>query len=201
LDQCFVVDSPGVVVGTSFPYAGPFNATTINGQPLCRVVTPFSGNTEFKLNGIYPLPAGFTVSAAFVNVPSGGAGAATVHSGIEANYPAPNRIIAPSLGRNLAACGAAAVCNATALVPLIMPQATFGERRTQLDLRLTRTFALTSRARLNANLDIYNVFNASTIIASNGTYGPQWRAPGATLGVGSPVLPARLFQLSANLSF
>jgi hypothetical protein len=207
-DQCFVVNSPGVVTGTSnFPYTGPFNATTINGQPLCRVVTPFKAHTEVKMNGSHPLPAGFLVSGTFVNVPgavlatSNVANSTIEHSSIEANYPAPNSLIAPSLGRNLAACGASAVCNATAVVPLIMPRTTFEKRRTQVDLRLGKVFAVGPKARLRASLDVYNVFNANTIMTINSTYGPQWERPVITTANASPVLPARLFEVSGQLSF
>jgi hypothetical protein len=57
---------------------------------------------------------------------------------IEANYQATNTEIAPSLGRNLAACRGAAVCTATATVPLVAPMTLFEDRRTQLDFRLTK---------------------------------------------------------------
>jgi hypothetical protein len=200
-DQCFVVNSPGVVANTTFPYAGPFNATTINGQPLCRVVTPFKDHLEVKLNGSYPLPAGFLVSGSFVNVPGAVVGTSIEHSSIEANYPAPNSLIAPSLGRNLAACGASAVCNATAVVPLIMPRTMFEDRRTQVDLRLGKIFAIGPQARLRASLDVYNVFNANSIMAIETTYGPQWRRPIGTLTMPSPVLTARMFEFSGHLSF
>ena len=77
-DQCFVVDSPQQLLN-------------------CRVRSPFSANTQIKVNGSYPLPQGFTVSGTFQDVPG---------PPIEANYAVPNSQIAPSLGRNLAACGA-----------------------------------------------------------------------------------------------
>ena len=53
---------------------------------------------------------------------------------------ATNREVAPSLGRNLAACGAAtiATCTATVTVPLVEPQTLFEKRYSQLDLRLTK---------------------------------------------------------------
>ncbi len=56
-----------------------------------------------------PLPAAFVVSGVVQNVP-----------GVQqlVTYQAPNSIIAPSLGRNLAACGAQVNCTATATIPL-----------------------------------------------------------------------------------
>ena len=123
-DACFDVDSPGAIA-TALPgnlvglTAGvlstptPFTRTTINGQPICRVVTPFEGQTQFKGFVTYPLPHDFVVSAVFQNI-SGPT--------ITANYAASNAEIAPSLGRNLAACGAQVVCTSRATVPLIVPQ-------------------------------------------------------------------------------
>ena len=109
--------------------------------------------------------------------------------------------IAPSLGRNLAACGTRQDCTATATVPLITPQTQFEDRLTQLDLRLTRTMRLGPRYRLQANFDVYNVFNASAMLTPNNTYGSQWRVPVTTIARGAGVLNARLFQFSGRLSF
>ena len=115
-DACFNVDSPGAVA-TSLPgnlAAGgagllsiptPFTATTINGQKICRIVTPFSGQMQFKAFFTYPFPHDIIVSAIWQNI-SGPT--------ITASYAAPNSQIAPSLGRNLAACRGAAACTTTA---------------------------------------------------------------------------------------
>ena len=80
---------------------------------------------------------------------------------ITATWNAPNSAIAPTLGRNLSACGAAAVCTATAQVPLIDPGAMYESRRTQVDLRLTKRFRLSQKTTLEADFDLYNAFNAS----------------------------------------
>jgi hypothetical protein len=172
-DICFVIDSPQELVN-------------------CRVVTPFKANTQLKLFGSYPLPAGFMVSGTFQN--TGG-------PAYEANYTATNAEIAPSLGRNLAACGTRPHCTATVTVPLITPQTQFEDRLTQLDLRLTRTMNLGPSYRLQANFDVYNVFNASSMLTPNNTCGSQWRVPVTTIARGAGVLNARLFQFSGRLSF
>ena len=110
-DACFDVDSPGAVAtalpgnlaGTGpacSPTPTPFTTTTIDGQNICRIVTPFKGQTQLKGFLTYPLPWDFMVSAVFQNI-----------SGppITANYAATNAQIRPSLGRDLAACRGAAV--------------------------------------------------------------------------------------------
>ncbi|MEK7216450.1 MAG: hypothetical protein AAB289_12730, partial [Chloroflexota bacterium] len=123
-DLCFVVDSPADT------------ATTINGEPICRVITPFKAQTQVKLNGSVPLPKGFVASGVYQDL----AGTA-----ISATYAAPTAEIAPSLGRNLA--GGVR----TATVPLVVPQTLFEGRTRRLDLRLTKNLQLTQRVRLQAN--------------------------------------------------
>lgn len=159
-DRCFVVDSPQELL-------------------YCRTVTPFRGQTQVKLNGIYPLPAGFTVSATYQNVPG---------PDITANYPATTDQIAPSLGRPLA--GGVR----TATVPLIEPRTQFEKSRTQLDLRLSKNFNLSPRVRLQANVAAYNALNANSILQRNNAFGQQWGRP-------QLILDARLIQFSGQLTF
>ena len=191
-DACFNVDSPGAVAASfrqpreagllSTPT--PFTATTIDGQKICRVVTPFSGQTQLKAFMTYPLPHDFIVSAVFQNI-SGPT--------ITANYTASNAEIAPSLGRNLAACRGAAVCTSTATVPLIVPQTMFDDRLSRLDVRLAKRFVMTSKVRLQANFNIYNVFNgsASSVLNTNTVH----------CGCNSLLQDGRMVQFSASLTF
>jgi hypothetical protein len=176
-DNCFVVDSPQQMLN-------------------CRIVTPFEGQTQVKLFGSYPLPGDFVVGGIFQNM-SG--------PDIEADYAASTAEIAPSLGRNLAACGTRVPCTSTATVPLIVPQTLFEGRISRLDLRLTKRISLPRQLRLLANVDIYNAFNASSILqlaagtaGSQGrggyTYGPRWLLP-------SLILEGRVIQFSAQLNF
>src|SRR4030095_3380553 len=127
-DKCFLVDSPQQLL-------------------YCRVVTPFSAQTDIKLYGSHPLPLEVGVSATFQNAAG---------PSIDANYIASNAEIAPSLGRNLGACRGAAVCTATATVPLVAPKTMFEKRRTGLDLRLSKRMQI-GGTRLQANMDVYNV--------------------------------------------
>jgi hypothetical protein len=195
-DACFDVDSPGAVA-SSLPGnligigAGllstptPFTKTTINGQPVCRLVTPFKGQTQAKAFATVPLPGDFVVAAIFQNI-SGPT--------ITATYAASNAEIAPSLGRSLAACGTRAVCTSTASVPLIAPQTMFDDRLSRLDLRIGKRIALTDRMRLQANFNIYNVFNGSASSTLNTTYGPLWLQP-------SLLQDGRMVQFSGTMSF
>jgi hypothetical protein len=181
-DVCYDVDSPGAVA-VSLPGASaapiPHTATTINGQRTCRTITPLRGTLQVKANGSYPLPAGFVVAATYQNLPG---------LSYTATYNATTAEIAPSLGRNLAGA------TRTAAAPLIAPQTLFEARRTQIDLRLTKSFRLGGERRLQANFDVYNALNADSILGENNTFGSSWRKPTLVLG-------GRLIQFSSNLSF
>src|SRR5207249_3150676 len=91
----------------------------------------------------------------------------------------------------------------TVPVPLIPPMTVFLPRRTQLDLRLTKTVRLGPKARLQANVDIYNALNGSSLIAANSTYGPRWLQPASDNAIGGvdPILPGRLFQFGGRMTF
>jgi hypothetical protein len=182
-DSCFVVDNPGFYNFPSLGFAaltyGPQTDTTINGQNTCRIVTPFSAQTQVKLNGSLPLKAGFVVSGVYQDL-SGPA--------IEAVWAAPTSLIAPSLGRDLA--GGALTAN----VPLVAPQTIFEDRIRRLDLRLTKIFRLTPRVRLQANLDAYNALNSSAVQSLITAFGPSWLSP-------ATILDARIFQVSGQLNF
>jgi hypothetical protein len=172
-DNCFVINSPQQLLN-------------------CHQTFGFSPQAQVKLFGSYPLPKDFIVSGTFQNV--GGLP-------YEANYAVANAAIAPSLGRNLSSCGTRPTCNATVSVPLITPFAQFEKRRTQLDVRLTKYVRLTKKLGLQANFDVYNAFNASSLLGVNNTYGSQWRVPASSVATGAGVLNGRLVQFSGKLSF
>ena len=167
-DQCFVIDSPQQLL-------------------QCRTAPPLMGATQLKLQGSYPFPRDFYLSAIFQNVP-------TVP--YSATYQATNREIFPSLGRNLAACGTRTIetCTATAAVPLVQPGVNFEDRRTQLDLRLTKAFRFGQNSRLNLNVDAYNLFNSGALLTTTNAYGPQWRYP-------LDILDGRLIQIGFQMNF
>ena len=179
-DRCFVVDSPGelVLLAQSATSSGP-----------CRIVRPWSSTLQIKGNLSYQLPLDMQVGMVYQNIAG---------PPILAQYTASNAEIAPSLGRNLASCGTAAVCNGTVgNIPLIVPNTQFEDRRNQFDFRLSKIFNLMKSTRLQANFDVYNMFNASSVLVINTTYATansQWLKPTA-------ILPARVLQVSANFTF
>jgi hypothetical protein len=128
----------------------------------CEVNPPFIPTATFS--GLYPLPwLGLVASATYRDYPG---------PEITASYVVPNAQIAPSLGRNLAS-GA----NGTATVPLIAPGTMYGPHARQLDFRLSKRQRIGSRTRIVANLDVFNLFNATGIDRLSTTYGPNWQRP------------------------
>jgi hypothetical protein len=192
-DFCLTVDSPGAGVGAP----GGLMAGTPEGASLalaardtrpgfCRVARPWGSSTQVKLLAVYPLPWGLQASAIYQNVPG---------SPIRASYVASNAEIAPSLGRNLAACPTATgACNQNVTFDLIPVNSLYGERIKQVDLRFSRFFSLGGGTRLQGNFDIYNVLNENTILNENTRYGATWRNAIAIMG-------GRLIKVGAQLTF
>ena len=148
-------------------------------QPLAsaRSMPPFQ--PRFKLNGVYPLPWDMQVSAVFQSNPG---------VPITASYVATNAQVQPTLGRPLS--GSASTVTIT---NIFQPQTMFEGRINQLDARLTKNVSV-GRSRIQAQLDLYNVLNASPILGINTRYGTAWLTPTEILG-------ARLLKVGAQLSF
>ena len=172
-DACYTIDSPQQLT------------FTLGAAPTyCHVVSPFSGNTQFKVYGSYPLPMQFIVSATYQSLPG-------IPDG--ANYTAPNSAIAPSLGRNLAACGGRIPCTGTQVVPLIAPNTMFEDRMNQVDLRLAKSLTI-SGSKFQLMVDLYNALNASPILGVNASYGAAWLRP-------TQILDGRLFKFGLQFDF
>ena len=172
-NYCFAVDSPQ---GTGLPPAQ--GGTSAAGLLYCDVKPPFQPNV--KLVGVYPLPwQGVQFAATFQSLPGPQITAARTYTNAE---------IQPSLGRPLAT-GVAG----TATVPLIQPGTMYDERLYQLDVRFSKIFRF-GQQRLQANVDIYNAGNASSILSNNLTYGSNWLRP-------TGILQGRLVKFGAQLDF
>jgi hypothetical protein len=86
--------------------------------------------------------------------------------GINTTYAGTNAEIRPSLGRNLSG-------RTTAIFNLVPPNTVYEPRLQQVDIRMSRTFALDA-ARLTANLDLHIAFNASSVLNQTTRWGPAW---------------------------
>ena len=163
-NTCLVVDSPQ------------------DARPgFCKVTPPWAAGTQVKFMLIYPLPWDIQTSAIYQN---------STGIPISASYVVSNAAIAPTLGRNLSDCGAAATCNANRTIDLIPPQTMFEPRLQQLDLRFSRVFRLGGTRKIRPSLDIYNLVNASNVLNMNLTYGPAWKDA-------TQILSGRLLRIGA----
>jgi hypothetical protein len=175
---CFTVDSPQGATGATAGLPPAQGATSAAGLLYCNVKPPFQPNV--KLIGVYPLPwQDIQVAATFQSLPG---------PQITASRTYTNGEIQPSLGRPLAT-GLAG----TAAVPLIAPGTMYDERLYQLDFRASKIFRFGQR-RLQANVDIYNAGNASSVLSINTTFGPNWLRP-------TGVLQGRLVKFGAQFDF
>ena len=135
--------------------------------------------TQVKFQGAYTIPRiDVQISAGLQNVPG---------PEIAANYNAPNSAVRPSLGRNLA--GRAR--NVT--VGLIEPGTTYGDRATELDMRVAKILEF-GGTRTNVLLEFYNLFNSSTVLLQGNTFGGRWQQP-------QSILPARFVKFGVQFDF
>ncbi len=143
---------------------------------FCRQQEPFL--TQVKGFGSYQIPVvDVNIAATFQSIPG---------PALQANFTATNAIVQPSLGRPLSG-GAANVS-----VALLEPNEMYGDRVSQVDLRVGKLFRF-GRYRSMASVDVFNVTNANPVLAESSTYS-QWRTP-------STILSARFVKLSLQLDF
>jgi hypothetical protein len=141
----------------------------------CDVTPPFQPAVKFL--GVIPLPWwGLQVGAAFQSVPG---------PQITASFRVPRADVI-GLGRPLNS-------SRTGNIPLIKPGTVYNDQINTLDGRLTKEFTA-RRTRIQVNLDAYNLFNSSAVIAQNNAYGANWLAPQA-------IVTGRWLKISGRVAF
>jgi hypothetical protein len=160
--------------------AGGATATAINGvwtaAQYCRQQSAWLNNIKFLSS--YTVPKlDLLLSGTFRSTP----GPETL-----ANYVATNAVIAPSLGRNLSG----GTANMT--VNVLEPGSLYGERLNQVDVRAGKILRF-GRTKTVVNLDVYNLFNANTILTVNHAFA-AWQRP-------TSILLARFAKISAQFDF
>lgn len=165
--------------GTSTFGAGLESSAVTPSSPYCRVEYGLRTQARGLLT--------YTVPRVEVQVSA----VATSNPGpmLAANYAVPNADVAPSLGRSLAGNASEVTVN------LVAPGTLYGARINRLDLRASRAFRLGS-LRTTIGVDVYNTFNASTVLTYNNAFVPggSWLQP---LSVLSP----RFVKLTAEIDF
>ena len=78
-------------------------------------------------------------------------------------------------------------------VPLIKPGTKYLPRWNQVDVRVAKKFGV-GPLRMQAQLDIFNILNSSSVLNVTETFGPSLDRPTA-------ILQGRLFAIGAQLNF
>jgi hypothetical protein len=183
------VDNPVTAFGISTVATYPATPGTGLNFAYCDYDT--SWLTQAKLTGSYTLPWEIQVAGVLQNLPG---------QPILAQWNIVQADATPSLGRALS--GGA---NTSRVVPLIKPGTEYTSRRTQLDLRLSKTFRIGGNRRLQAMADVFNLTNSNAPVGATSnageppaaiitTYGSAWLRP-------LNVLQARYVKFGAQLTF
>ena len=170
-NNCFVVDSPQELY---HPVDPSLTTALANG---CETGNPYL--QRFKINGSYPLPWGLQAAAVYQSLPG---------TPYNALLTVTTAQILPSLGRNLS--GGVRTITAE-LLPLYSTY--FDQRVNQLDVRLSKIVHV-GKARIQGNLDLFNVLNGSTVLQLQQQYGSTWQQP-------TQILDARLLKLGFQVDF
>jgi hypothetical protein len=178
-DVCAVIAGmPDGSIARTFGGAAENVALT---APYCHQKDAFL--TDAKLIGTYTVPkVDVIVSGLFYSRPG---------PALSANKVFLNSEVAPSLGRPLSANAQNITLN------LVRPGSLYGDRRNQIDLRLTKGLKF-QQLRAGVNFELYNLLNANAVLTENATYRDAtltgWRIP-------TSIMPPRFFKLSLQLDF
>jgi hypothetical protein len=150
-----------------------------NSARFCDSFPPF--RTTVKLSGAYTFPYDIQVSGSFASIPG---------PGVSANYTVTSAIAnRPIIGSTAGA--------ASTVVNLVESGTLFLDKQNRLDLRLGKTFRL-DRYRIQGFADVFNVFNAGTVIRVNETFAAsgtnQWLTP-------TGILEGRYVRFGLQMSF
>ena len=169
-DNCDILDD--------VPEAGPTSA------PYCHEAQNWL--TQVKGAASYMIPRiAVSASATYQYLPG---------PEIQANWAVPNRLVAPSLGRNLSGNAANVTVN------LIEPSTQYNDGLNQLDLRLAKIFRL-GGTRTTINFDLYNATNSNTILTLNNGYITNAQDQPTTWQVPTNILQPRFWKIGAQFDF
>ena len=177
LDTCFVNSRPDITP-TNSSFGVGRSVTTPRVAAHCRIANPWSAGTQVKANGVYPLPWGLEPGFTFQNLP----GAPVV-----ADWRATSAEVTPFLGRPLAGG------STSTSVQLVEPATVFLDRVTLVDVRVAKVVSF-GGGRVKGVVDIYNLFNANTILIESGRFGSAWQRP-------TTIMAGRLFKFGVQVEF
>ena len=143
----------------------------------CETENPYQ--SRFKVNAAIPLQWEIQAALLYQNLPGPNYGALLT---------VPTAQIAPSLGRPLAGGTRTVTVD---MLPLY--KHFIDDRINQFDFRLSKMIPV-GQLRLQANFDVYNLFNTSTVLNLRSQYDQNWLQP-------TQILSARLFKVGVQVDF
>jgi hypothetical protein len=189
--RCFIVDNPQQLVTNLSNTAG------VNSSPVgsCNTETPYQN--RFRLNSSYTLPwGGVMIAGVYQDLPGANYQANQTYSSAQINAQATGKLINQVTGqpRNLTTAGGVIT------VDLLSPLTNYAPRIRQLDLRGSKTFKF-GRSRLQANVDLYNLFNQSTATFLRAAYTTPSQATATPWLQPTQILDGRLVKFGLQYDF
>ena len=178
-DNCDIIGKANNVATAVDPFNKDFFTVAGPNTTYCHQESPF--NPTVKIVGSLPLKWGLQVSGDFQSVPGVPYSASLTYTNAQLQTNS-------TLNRNLAAG-----TGGTVAVQLIAPSQYLDDRTNQTDGRLSKTIRW-GNGKIQANADVYNIFNRAPVQVPNNTYSATWH--NALL-----ILPGRLFKFSATIEF
>jgi hypothetical protein len=153
--------------------------TATSAAPISRCAAKYPFLTDIRGLAAYTIPrADVQVSATWQSRPG---------PELAANWNVPSTLIAESLGRGLSGS------RANTSVNLFEPGQRFGDRISQLDIRVAKVLRY-GKTRTTIGIDLYNVTNSSVALTYNGTFGTSWLRP-------QSFMPARFAKFTGQFNF
>jgi hypothetical protein len=155
---------------------------------FCDATLPATGvglagvfRTTVKASAAYSFPYDIQLSGSFASIPG---------PNVSANYTVTSAVA----GRAIIGSTTGA---ASTVINLVEPSTLFLDRQNRLDLRLGKMFRL-DRYKIQGFMDVFNVFNAGTIVRVNETYANAgtnlWLTP-------TGIVDARYVRFGLQMSF
>jgi hypothetical protein len=163
--------------------------TAFGGGLMTSAVTPVSPYCHAAFGVLTQLRMFSTYDVPKIDVQVGARFSSRPGPPLAANYAAPNAVLATSLGSNLSANASSVTVN------LIAPGSLYGDRISQLDLRLAKVLKH-HRSRTSVGVEVYNVLNANGVVTYNNTFVPggPWLQP-------LTVVTPRLLKITAEFDW
>lgn len=202
-DNCFANDFPQITGIVDQGGGGGATLIGLRDDKYCSNEAQAlwdSVGSQVKFQAVYPLPYDFIVSGTYKHLP-GVSLDGDFGVGASEGVVYTNALIAPSLGRNLSACGnVTGPCGQTREIRVVLPGELLDQRLNQIDLRVQRRFPI-GAGRLSGVFEVYNVFNSRAPQDSALTWGAAPNSPNAAFRRPSLLLGGRLFKFGAQVDF